>query len=467
MHNYKCEFTEEFISDLRHLVCECSTDERTFPPRERLVIMSSILKDKNSRLRKKVDFINEELYSAIEKNSELLVENIFNCYVDWDRRHICEQLRECTDMESLYFKTLKCLEDNGINLVHTGQKEIDTYVVDCAVLSYLYYDAIDFITDDLYHLIDTNNVSERYKYDYLLGGKPVSKSPLGSVVYEGDLGEVLKKYEQYYLNGKELKDEDTFNLKYYKVYTTLMELNIVNSLTKKEFNSNVIEYVKNLEDLILRTLYTPIEIPNEVVLGLEEFKVKLEEELISVEYVKGYFKSKPKLMEEYSKYVETVVKTYNDRLFYIYVIKPNLELLKMGFSNFPNVRHYLVILNHINNITNFGINVILRELHNLLDNALRDVVGIIKKVYMNRSKEGTDKQYILNCESKLNKEIFKALNIYNYRELNKLAKSKGFVKTRQKGDHGIFKRLDGTVVVIPQGRDIGKGLSCKIQKDIR
>lgn len=67
---------------------------------------------------------------------------------------------------------------------------------------------------------------------------------------------------------------------------------------------------------------------------------------------------------------------------------------------------------------------------------------------------------------KVDKDLKKKLkNIYCYKELNKIALDKGYSKVRQKGDHGIFRKSDGSVVVIPQGRDIGKGLSRRIQKD--
>ena len=55
--------------------------------------------------------------------------------------------------------------------------------------------------------------------------------------------------------------------------------------------------------------------------------------------------------------------------------------------------------------------------------------------------------------------------IDDYRKLNKLASDNGFKYIRCKGDHGIFKNNNG-LVVIPQGRSIGKGLSFKIQKAI-
>lgn len=55
---------------------------------------------------------------------------------------------------------------------------------------------------------------------------------------------------------------------------------------------------------------------------------------------------------------------------------------------------------------------------------------------------------------------------FRSRDLNRLAKRNGYKKVRQTGDHGIFKCENGSILVIPQGRRVGKGLSIKIQKSI-
>lgn len=55
--------------------------------------------------------------------------------------------------------------------------------------------------------------------------------------------------------------------------------------------------------------------------------------------------------------------------------------------------------------------------------------------------------------------------ISDYKKLNKLAEDNGFKYVRCKGDHGIYKNKNG-LVVIPQGRPVGRGLSFKIQKSI-
>lgn len=79
-----------------------------------------------------------------------------------------------------------------------------------------------------------------------------------------------------------------------------------------------------------------------------------------------------------------------------------------------------------------------------------------------------------NTEYENNKDILCRINekfsdyntkILGYKELNKLANKAGYTFDRQKGDHATFVK-DGKIIVIPQGRTIGKGLSIKIQKDI-
>ncbi|WP_394863412.1 type II toxin-antitoxin system HicA family toxin [Paraclostridium bifermentans] len=80
------------------------------------------------------------------------------------------------------------------------------------------------------------------------------------------------------------------------------------------------------------------------------------------------------------------------------------------------------------------------------------------------SKYATVNDTDLEIDKRLEKETFKYLD--KYRDLNNVATESGYTKVRQKGDHGIFKRTDGSTVIIPQGRNVGKGLSYKIQKDI-
>lgn len=91
---------------------------------------------------------------------------------------------------------------------------------------------------------------------------------------------------------------------------------------------------------------------------------------------------------------------------------------------------------------------------------LRNLDDVLDDVY----------NYLVNEKEQNKPDLIKKKEVRNYiasyRELNKIANKNNFEYIRSNGDHGIFKRFDGRTVVIPQGRDIGKGLSLKIQKNL-
>lgn len=63
--------------------------------------------------------------------------------------------------------------------------------------------------------------------------------------------------------------------------------------------------------------------------------------------------------------------------------------------------------------------------------------------------------------------IFRTRKITDRQELLDLAQDNGYSFKRQTGSHMILENDTGKVVVVPiHAEDIGKGLSCKIQKDI-
>ena len=60
--------------------------------------------------------------------------------------------------------------------------------------------------------------------------------------------------------------------------------------------------------------------------------------------------------------------------------------------------------------------------------------------------------------------------LYKYTELNKQAEEAGYSLDRHNGDHGIFTKISNgrkLILVIPQGRDSGRGLQKKILKNIK
>ena len=55
--------------------------------------------------------------------------------------------------------------------------------------------------------------------------------------------------------------------------------------------------------------------------------------------------------------------------------------------------------------------------------------------------------------------------ILDYKEIDRIIKTSGFKPVRQKGSHKIYSNLEGKSIPVPQ-HSLGKGLTCKIQKQI-
>lgn len=101
----------------------------------------------------------------------------------------------------------------------------------------------------------------------------------------------------------------------------------------------------------------------------------------------------------------------------------------------------------------------------LIENIKTDYSSFSER-YLSYQDEVEEKEILKECNSNNDKQSPRIDYIDDYRRLSKMAIDSGYSLIRSNGDHGIFRNIDGDVVVIPQGRRIGKGLSLKIQKII-
>lgn len=86
--------------------------------------------------------------------------------------------------------------------------------------------------------------------------------------------------------------------------------------------------------------------------------------------------------------------------------------------------------------------------------------------FYNEFKDLLNKEIIEDIDEKIEGNNITS-NIYKHRSWNDLereAKNKGYILKRCHGDHGIYENKDGLIVVIPRGREIGKGLQIRIMK---
>ena len=193
-------------------------------------------------------------------------------------------------------------------------------------------------------------------------------------------------------------------------------------------------------------------------------------EILSEDVPKEYIKEPEELMEINCKRILNSAKKelneVTDILFDILNINVNLgkqlSHLTLLANNHNCEKYAKVLRGHGIDMAKYWVNSVIDEIgdrlefyteytNRLLVNKLMDLVG---------NENLSIKQ---PSEAKIRKSL---AYIGEFKELNRIAGNKGFTKVRQKGDHGVFRRYDGSTVIIPQGREIGKGLSIKIQKDL-
>jgi len=101
-----------------------------------------------------------------------------------------------------------------------------------------------------------------------------------------------------------------------------------------------------------------------------------------------------------------------------------------------------------------------RTLENEIDYA-RDTISSIKRIALKRVKN--------ECASLENsiKEDKKKSKIFNYKEMNRLAKLKGYVTDHCTGDHLILVHMESRKAIVVPQKKLGKGLSFAIQKQMK
>ena len=143
-------------------------------------------------------------------------------------------------------------------------------------------------------------------------------------------------------------------------------------------------------------------------------------------------------------YLATLIESIGIESFDLYkdeMDKYKLNLESLISNNYSKIIHFI----------NYESKLTLGENLNTMD----DIISLVNRCI----NEEKDKDKIKPTD----KQVFTQ---YKYTELNKIAKDNGYHLNRVTGGHGIFINKDGKVVIIPQGRDIGKGLQIKILKNI-
>ena len=181
------------------------------------------------------------------------------------------------------------------------------------------------------------------------------------------------------------------------------------------------------------------------------------------------------------KMLEDVPALYNSNVYYM-ILNQTFQIMLKNDAVFNSIIEEKVYLQALK--VYYG--SFLYNTPNELFISLRNKLGTTSKASMeNYVKTLDNNEKILNdlnlffaandkseeeLKEELSDEVIKSGNkefkYRSYKELNSLAEKKSYVFDRQNGDHAIFVKDNGEIVVIPQGREIGKGLQIKILKTL-
>lgn len=261
------------------------------------------------------------------------------------------------------------------------------------------------------------------------------------------------------------------------------KVNVTDLLAEK-----FIDFMPPIEDIIkdlFDDLYKEVMVRYSEIYSSKDFKtLKKNINLVSAQEVHSLYKNleeqileSGKIILEKSNTLDAVYDIYNKYLADIGKIALDASNLKILAVINQIELIQIDTKNYINNLVQ-SISIEAFDLYSEnMDRYFLDIQSFINNnntVMLEHIKNDKKNQEFLdsfdNWANENKKDILESKNKifthYKYKELNKIAINNGFVLNRVTGGHGIFVNEKGLVVVIPQGRDIGKGLQIRILKSI-
>lgn len=177
------------------------------------------------------------------------------------------------------------------------------------------------------------------------------------------------------------------------------------------------------------------------------------------EAIKNYMGYENELAKEVKELVEPFIKPKMDEIEELILGTSYINLHQVSRNMFLQMQ-----------MLNKNINYLLVQIINQTLTTYKDIIyeEFTKVLEMSRKVDQKFDEIVDKKISDFEKmEKFKTQKIFDHKKLDKLIKDLGYQATRQTGSHKIYENEQGKSVPVPQhSRDLGKGLSMKIQKQI-
>lgn len=403
------------------------------------------------------------------------------------KNFICK-LRKCKSWEEVMLLKNNFIElAKGIELKIQGHNSLVESNKCFGYYAYILFLAnlgICAIIDDLYNELELKSKGPRPKFDYFNDGLPLTTIPIENndviklnekydAVKENTIdvfNEISKECEDSYYKRGSLHSSILSNSKYLAIITACVRTELLSEqMSKNKFRKTFREYI-HITELIALALYeADVNIDNEDYIKLATFKEEYSKKIDNAQTADEAMKIFEDNFEEFNHISENFKKGILDFGDNLLTIVGMLDLKLLApidvVSLYMHINEYRVLRHHMLKVRELAAHALEERLSYEIELASCLFLKLEDRLKELKKTANTNSTANVSIKS-INKKIVKYKNIFDFKTLNKIAEQAGFKKVRQKGDHGIFKSIDGDVVVIPQGRSIGKGLSCKIQKNI-
>lgn len=399
----------------------------------------------------------------------------------------CKTWEDIMALEENFIELYSKLENN--NIYKILNKNNDTWFFYYLYTMYLILYGIYAINDVLYSQLDVKcKDAERIKYDYLNNGMPLSTSPVmwgydscdfdsNVDIDENKKRELVDMYidlintcEKEVITTGTIPANILASTEYISVITSCTRVELSSSfMSRNKFRKTLREYINLTETTALALYEVDLDITNEDYINVatfnEEYKRLISNIHTPEELTKAFDKNIEKF-EELTSGIKDAITKFGDNLLSMLLYYDLRDVLvNVDVSLYMQKSELLVMMHHMGRVRDLAKQSFSEKLAyelELYTSIFSTTENRLKEIKKEIAQEG-QKQISVKSTTK---KLAKYKKIFDFKKLNKLAMDAGYSKIRQKGDHAVFKKIDGTVVVIPQGRTIGKGLSYEIQRDI-
>ncbi|WP_394863477.1 hypothetical protein [Paraclostridium bifermentans] len=414
-NNFKLRST--FKSNLRNIVTSRESYGYIIHNKTDELRLGDLIHSNYEHMRKSYFYMTDELERTILNRLTCTVESIKYNYRKWNINNIALKLRKCRNWEEVCNATLEHLKENGLPIITDSYNMIDYFLTESAIITYLCYQGIYLVNDDIYKSLNTPRAHSRIKFDYINDGLPLLSKPI--TTKKGLVRKVLNTCEYYYKAIGTIPMEYKLTDEYISVYYGLLEKELRKSKYKTNYKYYTDKYIHMTENLTLDCLKHGI-FTEENYGYISALHDSLLQELSSCNSICKVIDVANEYRKRYLVYYEELYNVYLGRINLFDKVLPNRCNIKALVERHSGNRETLRVVNHLSTLRQIVLTTLCLELKTIIDKLIKELQCILLK-HTSKLKSKRFNTYVCNfCKElksyehrlKLNRKIKLNDNLY-------------------------------------------------------